>query len=98
MPVINFRSKPAMALCLRTISYNSNNYSLVYRYHYTVPVTKPTTSAINEAKQGIIHLLKANPNSEDMQLVKNGITFHYNYYDTDGNFIYAIKITPSDVR
>ncbi len=25
-------------------------------------------------------MLKAQPNSEDMQLLKGGISFHYNYY------------------
>lgn len=49
-------------------------------------------------KLGIIHMLKANPNSEDMQLLKGGITFHYNYYSIDGDFIYAMKITPADIK
>ena len=85
-------------LVLTQVSYDSKTYTLVYRYHYTIPVAKPTTQAIYESKQGIIHLLKANPNSEDMQILKSGISFHYNYYDMDGNFLWAVKITPADVK
>lgn len=92
---------PAQAgygLMLTQVSYDSQKYTIVYRYHYTVPAVKPTQEAIQEAKLGIIHMLKANPNSEDMQFIKAGITFHYNYYNEDGTFLYAIKITPQDVK
>ncbi|MDE7387046.1 MAG: hypothetical protein K2N28_07910 [Muribaculaceae bacterium] len=92
---------PAQAgygLMLTQVSYDSQKYTIVYRYHYTVTAVKPSPEAINEAKQSIIHMLKANPNGEDMQFIKAGITFHYNYYNEDGTFLYAIKITPQDVK
>jgi hypothetical protein len=85
-------------IMLTQVNYDSKTYTLVYRYHFTIPATKPTANAINETKQGVVHMLKAQPNSEEMQLLKGGITFHYNYYTTEGTFLYAIKITPSDVK
>ncbi|MBD5232156.1 MAG: hypothetical protein HDS66_08420 [Bacteroidales bacterium] len=85
-------------LMLTQVSYDSNKYTLVYRYYATMPATKPTAEAINEIKQAIIHMVKAQPNSEEMQLLKGGISFHYNYYTTEGTFLYAIKITPADVK
>ena len=85
-------------LMLTQVSYDSTNYTLVYRYHYIIPVAKPSNEAIKESKLGIIHMLKANPNSEDMQLLKAGITFHYNYYSEDGTFLYAIKLSASDFK
>lgn len=85
-------------LTLYQLSYNSGTYSLVYRYYYSMEVTKPSSEAIKETKLGLIHLLKANPNSQDMMYLKNGITFHYNYYNPDGTFVYAMKITPADIK
>lgn len=85
-------------LMLTQVSYDSQKYTIVYRYHYAIPVEKPTAEAVKEAKLGIVHMLKANPNSEDMQFLKAGITFHYNYYTEAGSFLYAIKITPADVK
>lgn len=85
-------------LMLTNVSYDSKTYTLVYRYHYTFPVSKPSNEAIKESKLGVVHLLKANPNSEDMQFLKSGITFHYNYYSENGTFLYAVKITPSDIK
>lgn len=92
---------PAQAgygLMLTQVSYDSQKYTIVYRYHFVIPVEKPSTEAIKEARLSMIHMLKANPNSEDMQFLKDGITFHYNYYNEDGTFLYAIKITPQDVK
>ncbi len=80
------------AIMLTQVSYDSEKYTLVYRYHFTVAATKPTAEAIKESKLGIIHIFKANPESGDTQLLKGGITFHYNYYSEDGTFLYAIKI------
>ena len=85
-------------LTLTQVQYDSKTYSLVYRYHYTIPVQKPDANSIKERKMSVVHLLKANPATEDMQLLKNGISFHYNYYSQDGTFMYAIKITPEDVK
>ena len=85
-------------MLLTQLSYDSKTYTLVYRYHCTVPVTKPTPESIKEAKLGVIHMLKANPQSEDMLFVKSGISFHYNYYSEDGKFLYAVKITPADIK
>lgn len=85
-------------LILTQVSYDSKTYTMVFRYYYTIPVTKPTATAIKETKLSMIHLLKANPNSEDMQILKSGISFHYNYYTEDGTFLYAVKITPSDIK
>lgn len=92
---------PAQAgygIMLTQVKYDSSSYSLVYRYQYTAQVPQPTANAINEAKQAMIHFVKANPNSEDMQFLKDGITFHYNYYNADGSYMYTIKIRPSDVK
>lgn len=85
-------------LILTQVSYDSKSYTLVYRYHYAVIVTKPSSNTINEVKQGMIHLLKAHPDSDEMQILKSGISFHYNYYNDDGTFLYAVKITPSDIK
>ena len=85
-------------LMVTQIKYDSSSYSLVYRYQFTVQIPQPSTDAINEAKLAMIHLVKANPNSEDAQLIKNGITFQYNYYNADGSYIYTIKIRPSDIK
>ncbi len=88
----------APGLTLTQVSYNSEKYTLVYRYHFTVYVEKPNADAIKEAKLALVHMLKANPNSDEMQLIKGGITFHYNYYSENGTFLYAVKITPADVK
>lgn len=80
------------------IDYDSKTYSLVYQYYFTVPATKPTSDAIKEAKMGIIHFLKANPNSEDVQFLKAGMSFYYKYYSLDGDFLYAVRITPNDIK
>lgn len=85
-------------LTLTKLSYDSQTYTIVYRYHYNMYVEKPTPEAIKEAKLGIIHMFKANPNAEDYKFVKGGITFHYNYYTEDGSFLYAIKITSADLK
>lgn len=85
-------------MILYEVSYDRSNYTLVYRYKFTVHVNRPSEAKIREAKQGLVAMLKAMPNSEDMQLITNGITFHYNYYNSDGTFLYAVKIRPSDVR
>lgn len=85
-------------LMLTQVNYDSKTYTIIYRYHYINPTQKPSPSTISEVKKGLIHMLKANPNSEDMQLLKAGFTFHYNYYNPDGSFLYANKITPADVR
>ena len=80
------------------VDYDSKTYSLVYKYYYTVPITKPSNEAINEAKLSIIHLLKANPSSEDTQFIKAGMSFHYKYYSLEGKFLYAIRITSADIK
>lgn len=85
-------------LNLTQVSYDSQRYTLVYRYQYTMYVEKPSNDAIWEAKQSMIHMAKINPNSEEMQLLRDGFTFHYNYYSMGGEFLYAIKITYADVR
>ena len=91
-------SEAGYGLTLTQVRYDSSTYSIVYKYQYYLPVNTPTKAAIAEVKQGMIHMLKANPNAEDMQFIKSGITFHYRYYSSDGEFLYSIKITPSDVR
>ncbi len=85
-------------LTLTQVSYDSQTYTIVYRYHYNMYVEKPTPEAIKEAKLGIVHMMKANPNSEDYQFVKSGISFHYNYYTENGQFLYAIKIISADLK
>ena len=85
-------------LTLTQMAYDSQNYTIVYRYHYSVPVTKPSANTIKESKLAVIHMLKANPNSEDYIYLKEGFTYHYNYYTMDGDFLYAIKITPQDIK
>lgn len=85
-------------LALTQLSYDSSKYTLVYRYHYYIPVVRPSNTIIRERKLGLIHLLKSDPNSQEMQLLTSGITFHYNYYTEDGEFLFAIKITPQDVK
>ncbi len=80
------------------VIYDSKTYSLVYSYHFTVPAIKPTSESINEIRTGLIHMFKANPNSEEMKYLKSGITFHYNYYSQDGDFLYSIKLTPDDFK
>lgn len=85
-------------MTLSQVNYDSKTYTLVYRYHYYVPSHKPTLDAINETKQGIVHLLKAQPYCDEMTFLKDGITFHYNYYSSDGTFLYAVKITPADIK
>ena len=92
---------PAQAgygLMLTQVDYDSKTYTMVYRYHYTMYAEKPSAAAIKEVKQGMIHLIKANPQSDDMQFLQAGITFHYNYYSENGTFLYAVKITPSDIK
>lgn len=85
-------------IILTQVDYDSKTYSLVYRYHYTVPVEVPSKGTINETKKGMIHLTKANPDSEEMMLLNDGITFDYNYYSEDGTFLFSVKITPDDVK
>lgn len=85
-------------LTLTQVSYDSQTYTIVYRYYFNTYVEKPTPEAINEAKLGIVHMMKANPSSEDYQFVKGGITFQYNYYTESGSFLYTIKITPADLK
>lgn len=84
-------------MTLSQLDYDSKTYSLVYRYHYYIPAEKPSLEAINETKQGLIHFIKAQPNSEDMRFLKDGISFHYNYYASDGTFVYDLRITPEDI-
>lgn len=84
-------------ISLTEVSYDSSTYTLVYRYDYTLPVTKPTPASIKETKIGLVHLMKAKPDSEEMQYLKAGIAFHYKYYSEDGNFLFEVKITPEDV-
>ena len=85
-------------LLLTELSYDSKTYSLVYRYRYTVPATKPTNKAIKESKQSLILLLKSHPDSEDMKFLKDGITYYYNYYSQQGDFLFAVKITPDAIK
>lgn len=85
-------------LTLTQVSYDSKTYTMVYRYHYNMHVEKPTSEAIKEAKLGVVHLIKANPNSEEYKFVKSGISFHYNYYTENGQFLYAVKITSADLK
>ena len=39
-------------ISLTEVSYDSSTYTLVYRYDYTLPVTKPTPASIKETKIG----------------------------------------------
>ena len=80
------------------IWYIPESYTVAYKYVYCMNIEKPSNNAIYEMKQSVVHMLKAQPNSKDMTYLTNGITFHYNYYNPDGTFLYAVKITPADVK
>ena len=76
----------------------TQTYTLVYKYQYTIPIEKPTAEKIKEAKQSVVYLLKANPTSDDMEMVKSGISFHFTYYSEDNTFLYDISITADDIK
>ena len=59
---------------------------------------KLTAQSVKEVKQGVIHFLKANPDSDDMQFLKSGISYIYNYYKLDGTFLIALRITSADIE
>lgn len=85
-------------LKLTQLIYDSQTYTLVYKYQYTIPIEKPTAEKIKEAKQSVVYLLKANPTSDDMEMVKSGISFHFTYYSEDNTFLYDISITADDIK
>ncbi len=80
------------------MSYDNQKYTIVYRYQYTIPVAIPKEAEVRERKNNVIQLLKAMPECTDTEIIRAGITYHYNYYDEDGNFLYAFKITPADLK
>lgn len=86
-------------ISLTKVVYDSKTSSLVYDYHYTLPIQKKLTAqSVKEVKQGVIHFLKANPDSDDMQFLKSGISYIYNYYKLDGTFLIALRITSADIE
>ena len=85
-------------MTLTQVSFDSKTNSLVYRWYMPIEMEKPSAEMIKERKQAIVHLIKGNPDIEDSQLIKGGISFWYNYYNPDGTFLYAVKVTPADIR
>lgn len=85
-------------MTLTQVSFDSKSYSLIYRYYFLFPMEKPSNEVLKERKLGAIHTLKGNPGTGELEMLKGGISFWYNYYNPDGTFLYAIKITPADIR
>ncbi|MBD5352428.1 MAG: hypothetical protein HDR86_06335 [Bacteroides sp.] len=86
-------------LILDRVSFDTKTYTLVYDYHYTLPVNSPSEEAIKERKQAIIHLIKSQPSSAEMDLLKSGISMRYNYYTENGGYLlYSVTLTQKDLK
>lgn len=85
-------------LTMTSVEFDSQSNTLEYTYYYSFPVDVPSPESIQERRQATIHLLKANPQSEDYQLCKSGISYRYIYFSEDGDYLFESSISPDDLR
>lgn len=85
-------------MMLDEVTFDSDNYTIVYRYSYILPIEKPSPEQIDAAKEAILALVKAVPDDPEIKLLEEGIICYYNYYNPNGDFVFAIKITADDLK
>lgn len=85
-----------IGMVMTDIYFDEENYSLNYKYQYTVPgVTVPSDEKIKAAKEGACNMIKALP--ADLEILKQGVSFHYEYYSKEGEFLYSLDLTKDDL-
>lgn len=85
-----------VGLLITDMNFNSSTNTINYTYQYTVPgVVKPSDSEIKEAKRIAVSTMKNMPREKEM--IEQGITFHYDYFSNDGQFLYSTDISIDDL-
>lgn len=77
--------------------FDDTTNTINYKYQYTIAgITKPTAEKIESAKK--VALTMANEIPEQKQLLEDGITYHYDYYSLEDEFLYSIEVSPEDLK
>lgn len=88
------RAAPAWAIT--EVNFDDATNTLKYKYQYTVSgVLKPTEDQIKDAKASAVAMTKSMP--RDKKMLDEGITFHYDYYSVDNEFLYSMEISAEDM-
>lgn len=85
-----------VGMVITDVDYDDANNVVRYKYQYTVPgVKKPTESKLKEAKQTVVSITKSI--DKERKVLEEGISFHYDYYSLEGEYLYSVDLTKDDI-
>lgn len=83
-------------MVITDVDYDDANNVVRYKYKYTVPgIKKPTESKLKEAKQTVVSITKSI--DKEREVLEEGISFHYDYYSLEGEYLYSVDLTKDDI-